>query len=150
MRLRALLDSPLAFLRTHEEESLRDADHWRERAAIAATSSTSSVYVALDGAGTAIGMAGGWQRDADRVVVWGVWVEPSSRGGGTGEALIAAVELWARGETTAGVLALEVAEGNDRAAQFYERLGFAPTGVRVPFREGTGLIEVELAKALPR
>jgi GNAT superfamily N-acetyltransferase len=56
-------------------------------------------------------------------------VEPEERGRGTGAALVAAVERWAR-EHGAGQLHLTAALHRDGAHRFYERLGYERTGVR--------------------
>jgi len=56
-------------------------------------------------------------------------VEPEERGMGTGAALVAAAERWAR-EHGAGQLHLTTALHRDGAHRFYERLGYERTGVR--------------------
>ncbi|HEV7589664.1 MAG TPA: GNAT family N-acetyltransferase [Longimicrobium sp.] len=56
-------------------------------------------------------------------------VEPGERGKGTGAALVAAAERWAR-ERGAGQLHLTTALHRDGAHRFYERLGYERTGVR--------------------
>jgi ribosomal protein S18 acetylase RimI-like enzyme len=58
-----------------------------------------------------------------------MWVAPEARGRGVGDALIAAVEQWAR-RSGAGTLLLSVAAGNAAAAALYRRNGFRD-------REGT-------------
>ena len=56
-------------------------------------------------------------------------VAASARGLGAGRQLVAAVEQWARGH---GVVRIAVTSGAQRtdAHQFYERIGYARTGVR--------------------
>jgi GNAT superfamily N-acetyltransferase len=56
-------------------------------------------------------------------------VEPGERGRGTGAALVAAAERWAR-EHGAAQLHLTTALHRDGAHRFYERLGYERTGVR--------------------
>ncbi|SOD02023.1 N-acetylglutamate synthase, GNAT family [bacterium JGI 053] len=56
-------------------------------------------------------------------------VEPGERGRGTGAALVAAAERWAR-ERGAAQLHLTAALHREGAHRFYERLGFERTGVR--------------------
>jgi len=56
-------------------------------------------------------------------------VEPEERGRGTGAALVAAVERWARGRGAERVH-LTAALHRDGAHRFYERLGYERTGAR--------------------
>ena len=56
-------------------------------------------------------------------------VEPGERGKGTGAALVAAAERWAR-EQGAAQLHLTTALHRDGAHRFYERLGYERTGAR--------------------
>jgi GNAT superfamily N-acetyltransferase len=56
-------------------------------------------------------------------------VEPGERGKGTGAALVAAAERWAR-EHGAAQLHLTTALHRDGAHRFYERLGYERTGAR--------------------
>ena len=56
-------------------------------------------------------------------------VEPEERGKGTGAALVAAAERWARAQGAAQ-LHLTTALHRDGAHRFYERLGYERTGAR--------------------
>jgi GNAT superfamily N-acetyltransferase len=56
-------------------------------------------------------------------------VEPAERGRGTGAALVAAVEAWGRARGAASVR-LTTALHRERTHRFYERLGYARTGLR--------------------
>jgi len=56
-------------------------------------------------------------------------VEPEERGRGTGAALVAAVEEWAR-DRGASSVRLTTALHRERTHRFYERLGYARTGLR--------------------
>jgi ribosomal protein S18 acetylase RimI-like enzyme len=56
-----------------------------------------------------------------------MWVEPSARGCGVGDALIAAVVAWAREQGVANVV-LDVRVSNDRAVALYSRNGFVDVG----------------------
>ena len=56
-------------------------------------------------------------------------VEPGERGRGTGAALVAAAERWARGQGAAQ-LHLTTALHREGAHRFYERLGYERTGAR--------------------
>lgn len=149
VRLRALRDAPEAFFRTHAEESALPADEWAARTSTMAESTDSSAFLAVDMAGVAAGMAGGWRTTPERTVVWGVWVAPERRGAGLAAALMSAVEEWAA-DGDAHELMLEVADGNVRAAAFYERLGYRPNGARKPHRAGSGIMQSELTKPLRR
>lgn len=61
--------------------------------------------------------------------------------------LVAAIEDWA-GARGADTLQLMVTSSNDRAIQFYERLGFFRTGRTQPYTNDASLIEYEMIKSL--
>ncbi|KAI7969215.1 hypothetical protein EIK77_006120 [Talaromyces pinophilus] len=76
--------------------------------------------------GKAVGMVGGILADepgAEVVDLVSLWVAPAARGHGVGDALIAAVEEWARG-IGAARLRLEVVMHNRPARGLYVRNGF--------------------------
>ena len=86
---------------------------------------------------------------ADGVVeLISMWVRPDARGRGVGDALIEAVEAWAR-RTGAATVRLAVAEGNDRAEALYRRHGYRRTGEVDHMPDGVRR-EYVLAKALDR
>ncbi|WP_342746218.1 GNAT family N-acetyltransferase [Streptomyces pini] len=63
-----------------------------------------------------------------------MWVGPGARGRGVGDALVRAVEEWAR-KAGAGELRLSVMPGNAHAAALYRRHGFedmGPVGDELP------------------
>jgi GNAT superfamily N-acetyltransferase len=136
LRLRALADSPDAFLATLAEAEQRSEDEWRD------WGSGGVIFVddAFDG------MAGGFVTGEGDVMLWGMWVSPERRGSGLAEALARAVIEWARAERVPRVV-LWVVIGNAPAERFYERLGFTPTGVTAQLRNG---LDRELALALAR
>jgi GNAT superfamily N-acetyltransferase len=125
LRLRALADSPDAFLATLEEAKTRSDEEWRN------WGQDGPIFVAepFDG------MAGGFVTDEGDVMLWGMWVTPARRGSGLAEALARAVIDWARGEGAPRVV-LWVVIGNAPAERFYERLGFVATGVTAKLRNG--------------
>jgi GNAT superfamily N-acetyltransferase len=134
LRLRALADSPDAFLTTLAEAQERSDEEWREWA------SRSVIFVddVFDG------MAGGFVTEEGDAMLWGMWVAPERRGAGLAEALARAVIDWARGDGRPRVV-LWVVIGNVPAERFYERLGFRPTGVTAQLRNG---LDRELALPL--
>jgi ribosomal protein S18 acetylase RimI-like enzyme len=72
-----------------------------------------------------------------------MWVSPDARGAGLAELLVAAVTEHAR-QTGADRVTLWVAVGNERARQFYRRLGFTPTGRRQQYpRPGAADLDEE-------
>ena len=125
LRLRALEDSPDAFLSTLAEAQARTDDEWREWG-------SGGVIFVDDAFG---GMAGGFVTDDGDAMLWGMWVAPERRGSELAEALARAVIEWARAEGVPRVV-LWVVIGNAPAERFYERLGFRPTGVTARLRNG--------------
>ena len=137
LRLAALADAPSAFGSVHADWVDAPEERWRERLTLPGCY---QVIASLDG--TAVGMAGGLPSDEPGVAeLVSMWIAPDGRGQGVGDALMAAIERWARG-TGARVLELAVAEGNEPARKLYLRNGFAdsgapgnlmPDGVRMEF-----------------
>lgn len=123
LRLTALRDpmAPVAFFEPYEEALRRTADGWRQQAE-PQKGRTTFVGEAPDG--TWAGMVTAVRHDDGHVHVVGVYVAPEHRGAGLAEALMRAAIEWA-GERE---VRLDVHENNGRAARFYHRLGFRPTG----------------------
>ena len=67
--------------------------------------------------------------------VWGMWVEPASRGRGVASASSSA--WWRHADEVGRSVLLHVTEGNDTAHRLYERHGFTATGEVQPLREGS-------------
>ena len=137
LRLAALADTPSAFGSVHADWVDAPEERWRERLTLPGCY---QVIASLDG--TPIGMAGGLPADEPDVAeLVSMWISPAGRGKGVGDALMAAIEDWARG-TGAHTLELAVADGNEPARNLYLRNGFAdfgapgnlmPDGVRMEF-----------------
>jgi len=120
VRLAALADAPYAFNAVHADELAHDEATWRRRLAEQAW------FVALDGA-RPVGVASGGQlREPDPAVrtLRSMWVDPEHRGHRVADALVGAVEAWAR-EDGAARLTLWALDASTRAQSFYRRAGFA-------------------------
>jgi GNAT superfamily N-acetyltransferase len=132
LRLSGLLQAPQAYGSTFTREVDRDDAAWRLFAGRGA-------WFAVDDDGRAVGLVCGLDPEArgsaDAGLV-GMWVEPDWWGTGAGGALLDAVIGWARDIGAPG-LALEVADGNERAQAFYARAGFVPTGHSEPLSSDT-------------
>ena len=76
-----------------------------------------------------------------------MWVRPSARGNGVGEALIGATADWAKSRDHAA-LVLWVTESNTPARKLYDRCGFALTGERQPLPSDPTLPEVRMRRLL--
>jgi ribosomal protein S18 acetylase RimI-like enzyme len=151
-RLAALTEAPYAFASTLGREQAFTDEHWRDRAASGRT------FGAFQDA-ILVGLATGFLAHAgqtaaapgDRQPQWelvGMWVAPSFRGQSVGDRLVDAVCERAR-EAGALTVTLWVTEVNHRAAAFYRRLGFVPTGVRQPvWPDEPDRWEEELARSL--
>jgi GNAT superfamily N-acetyltransferase len=128
LRLRALTDSPDAFAAGADQEAQLPASHWCELARQSEAADHLAIYVAVDGDAW-LGMGAGRWHDRERGIaqLWGMWVEPTARGRGLGERLVAGVRGWAAAHG-ARFLRLGVATRPGDATAFYERLGFVQTG----------------------
>ena len=133
IRLSALLDAPEAFYSTYEDALKLNEDAWRNRLTTAG-----QVILLAELDGRAAGMVGGGpasedEGDPEAVLMVSMWVEPESRGTGVAGALTTALVDWTR-ERGHPRLLLWVYDAAPRAAAFYRRAGFTPTGRVEVFR----------------
>jgi ribosomal protein S18 acetylase RimI-like enzyme len=151
VRLRALRDSPYAFVETLADAEGRSDDDWDDWAAeMSAEDGDSVAFLAFGAApALAVGMAGGHLRreHRDEARVWGVWVDPSARGSGVGQQLVEAVVDWAAGRRCARV-SLCVMDTSLAAISLYRSLGFEDEGCSSPSAHHEGLAELSMARAL--
>jgi GNAT superfamily N-acetyltransferase len=120
LRLAALGEAPYAFGSQLADWIDAPEERWRQRLG---EPGAYQVIASIDG--TPVGMAGGFP-DNDTAELVSMWVAPAGRGKGVGNALMQAVEDWARG-TGAGTLELSVVPGNDPAHDLYLRHGYVDT-----------------------
>ncbi|GAA1167886.1 ribosomal protein S18 acetylase RimI-like enzyme [Kitasatospora gansuensis] len=141
VRLRALEQNPEAFGSTLERERDRPEEYWRGRIA------TGAWFIARDGSHP-VGLAATVASPTGQLLV-SMWVDPTRRGRGVGDALVAAVLARARAEG-AGTVSLTVGEDNAAARALYLRAGFRPTGEREPHPRDPGRWHEHLrARLLP-
>ncbi len=76
-----------------------------------------------------------------------MWVAPSARGHGGGEALIEAVVAWVR-SLGASRLQLWVTATNEPAIALYRRTGFVDTDETQPLPSNPSLLERRMVRAL--
>lgn len=145
VRLRALQESPEAFVATVEEEREYDEQLWRTRMR------RSRRLLAEDG-GAVVGVVSvGAERVSDDGVgeLFGLWVEPELRGKGVARKLLEAAARQARHDDLRH-LVYWVGTDNGRAVAFASSFGFRPTDSRRPVRvEGEDEEAEEMAMVLP-
>ncbi|WP_424184361.1 GNAT family N-acetyltransferase [Actinokineospora sp. G85] len=139
VRVAALSDLPRAFASTLDRERSMTEERWRGWLGEVA------FFLATED-GEPVGVAGGTP-DAAGLELVSVWVDARHRGGPLAVELVGSVVEHARASGYAAVTAW-VGEWNDRAARFYARLGFSPTGRAEPNRVYPDQVEVELALPL--
>ena len=125
VRLRALADAPAAFSGTLDEALAEPEDEWRVRAERGAAGDIS--YCALAFADDdPIGMAVGVRDPGDEGCAYlvAMWVDPRHRKTPAASLLVDSITGWAKSKGI-GVLFAGVLQGNDRAAAFYRKVGFA-------------------------
>ncbi|POH70006.1 MULTISPECIES: GNAT family N-acetyltransferase [Cryobacterium] len=148
LRLEMLQDTPIAFGETLQDALGHTDSEWRMRAA-RGTAEHGTVLVAIDPAGRWVGTMGGYVPDAiTGALLVGVYVSPEHRGRDAGvfDALLVAIQEWARGEGDR--LTLHVHEDNARARAAYLRRGFTETGHRVQYVLDSSAMEIEMVKPL--
>lgn len=127
VRLRALLESPGSFYTTYEKADGQGEDGWREGLR-AADRVTLLAEVDDRGVGMIVGAPAGEDEQVDdAALMLAMWVEPESRGQGVADDLTTALIEWSRAQGYA-TLVLWVYGAAPRAAAFYRRAGFVPTG----------------------
>jgi GNAT superfamily N-acetyltransferase len=122
IRLASLRDAPQAFGSTLEETEARPADSWRQQLVDLAT-----FLAVIDGQDVGIVRGTHYDGKPGAAILLSMWVAPSARGAGVGEALVETLVDWARQEGYARLL-LDVADDNQPAIGLYARMGFEPTG----------------------
>jgi GNAT superfamily N-acetyltransferase len=142
LRVRALSDSPNAFLSPSGDEPAWPAEKWRRLA-------DQGAWFGAFVDGVPIGLASVVYDEPtlDRFVE-SMWVEPHFRGRGVASALFGAVERYVA-ERGGSVLRLWVLEGNVSAATAYTRYGFQPTGLRQQVPGHPGMDEEEFIIEVP-
>ncbi|TNC23538.1 GNAT family N-acetyltransferase [Amycolatopsis alkalitolerans] len=121
MRLAALRDAPGAFGANLAGWEHEDEPRWRRRLIDV------PFNVLAEAGDVPVGMVSGTAPDRGRAVeLISMWVAPSARGRGVGDALIDAVVRWAAAQAADRVV-LRVYEHNRHAADLYRRNGFTRT-----------------------
>ena len=161
LRIRAVSDTPLAFLETLDQVLALDENGWRERVGRNQhADATQVVAVAPDGRW--IGNMVCFVSDGPpsyvvrreppgrRANLVGVFVDPEWRGdAGVTDALLDAIASWVTGEKGLTELYLHVSELNDRARRSYLKRGFRATGQVDTVPDNPADHEVEMVAALP-
>lgn len=155
VRLQALADAPGDAATTVQRTAAFTDDHWTDAAVANASGALQATFFAevaatdaADLTGSApdravVGMVGCYANRDGVVNLVGVWAAPGHRGVGVADALVAAVAGWAR-EQGCTHLRQWLVERNAFARGFYEGLGFAATGVSMPYELDPRLSQVEL------
>lgn len=134
IRLRALQDAPYAFASTYEREAAFVESDWAGR-----LTSGSSTFLARVG-GKTVGICTGLPPRRAMAELVAMWVDPVARGTGVAAELVRAVLAWATDEGAVRVH-LWVAETNERARRFYEKLDFVLTGEQQPLPSELDVLE---------
>jgi ribosomal protein S18 acetylase RimI-like enzyme len=121
LRLAALTEAPYAFGSSLEDWSGAGEDRWRQRLR------SVPLNLIADLGGQAVGMVSATAATDRQVELISMWVAPTGRGHGVGDALIQAAVAWARTQRSDRVV-LAVRDGNRPAILLYERNGFRHAG----------------------
>lgn len=148
VRLRALQDTPSAFLSTYAQESQLSEADWLKRAAKWSNGISSVCFLAMDQE-PPCGIIACYfdEHDPPRPTVVSMWVAPEHRRTSLGTRLMNEVQRWAQSRG-AEELRLMVTNNNAKAISFYERCGFIFTGTTGPYANDPALLECEMVKSL--
>lgn len=140
IRLAALQDAPDAFASSYQDEAGLDEAFWRLRMG-------RSVRLLACRDAEPLGIVSVGQASEDDVAeLFGMWVQPSSRGAGVAWQLTHAADRHAK-ESGYRALKLWVSTDNGRAVAFFSSYGFRPTDQRRPMTNDADT--EELAMVLP-
>jgi len=134
MRLQGFRDSPEAFGSSYEEEILLSDDQLAQKySAVLRPTNDTFVLGAFDRAGRIVGIAG-FRREArlknrHKGVIWGMYVNPGSRGKGAGRALLTGILDHIRSVSDLRQVNLAVVSDNMPAKRLYTSMGFVTYGV---------------------
>lgn len=138
VRLEALAESPAAFRSGLADWIDATADRWAARLRDVPL----NVIALRDG--TPVGQVSAMRSDpAATIELISMWVSPTARGAGVGDALIKVVTSWAASEE-ASTVELCVKESNNPARRLYERNGFSIAGAGA----GASNDEIRMIRAL--
>jgi GNAT superfamily N-acetyltransferase len=140
VRLAALADAPYAYGSTLEGEQPLDEANWRRRI------DTALWVVAVRNA-ESVGLVGAFVQTDEPPMLISMWVNPSHRGHGVGDALITEMFRWGK-EKRWSRMVLRVADGNDAARKLFLRHGLAPTGEHAPLESDPEVRTEFLSRAL--
>jgi ribosomal protein S18 acetylase RimI-like enzyme len=139
IRLRALADSPDAFMSTLDVESRFGGEVWKSR-----LESSYTAFAIEDATVVGVGALIDDPHESHSREIVAMWVDPAFRGRGIASALVDHLVQVARSERVSAV-ALWVADGNEPARRVYARRGFVATGQRDVIRAGLGEERMRLA-----
>lgn len=148
LRLEMIRDTPTGYVETLESAESHDETEWRVRGA-RGTAEHGIAVVGITPSGRWVATMGGYVPDAQTgPLLVGVYVAPGVRGreAGVADAMLSAVEEWAR--TEGDSLTLHVHEDNGRARAFYARRGFVATGRTFPYPLAPHQLEIEMVERL--
>jgi GNAT superfamily N-acetyltransferase len=126
LRLRSLQDAPDAFGQPLAEAMGMSEQEWGRKATQSAHGDERNWLLAQRD-GDEIGLVHGRRRRPSTLLLFSMWVDPAERHAGVGRQLIGSLEAWAAGWGAQETL-LWVLQDNQRALEFYDRLGFEVMG----------------------
>ena len=147
LRLNALQESPDSFSPTWEDAVEHADEYWDELAARIAKGEDTEVFIAED-EGEAVGLVAGEVDDEGVGHILNMWASPTVRGKGVGRQLMSAAMSYLARKGCARI-ELSVPETNQVAINMYKNLGFNFTGYEEPLREGSKLMNLNMARVAP-
>ncbi|WP_154605323.1 GNAT family N-acetyltransferase [Arthrobacter sp. AQ5-05] len=147
-RLEMINDTPIACSETDADAMAVDETEWRRRGAQGSREGSITVAAIAEN-GNWVGTMASYIADPSvGPLLVGVYVNPDFRGADVGltDALLSAIEVWAR--NNGGRLTLLVHEANVNAQRAYSKRGFELTGHSAEYSLDASSREVEMTKEL--
>ena len=147
VRLRALKDSPSAFGSTYQREVQFTDEEWNARAARLQGGRDAGFLALCDGEYAGLALCFFDKADPHKAELVSMWVAPEQRRHGVGRLLVEAIADRAA-QHDATTLRLMVTSNNYPALDFYQRIGFSPTGLTEPYPNDPNILQQEMSKPL--
>lgn len=148
IRLEALQDAPESFGERYQDAAKKDDAQWqKDFQKVMESEKQEMLFAATDN--QVVGMLFVFVRDQDAKIggIGGLWIAPAHRQKGVGRQIVETALEWMKDKGLHAVTFWNNKSG-EASTKFYEKLGFAYTGVEKPLESNPAFIIGEMKKDL--